>query len=90
MVLCVVVYRHSKEQEDNQMNTYKDEYGNRATIQEKFLLPFMGSQYKEKAFVLSVYSDYDDGFMYHRSVHESLMQAEKKLGTFSCGTFKEV
>ena len=66
------------------------QYGNRATIQEKFLLPFMGSQYKEKAFVLSLYSDYDDGFMYHRSVHESLTLAEKKLHTFSNGTFKEV
>lgn len=72
------------------MNTYKDEYGNRATIQEKFLLPFMGSQYKEKAFVLSLYSDYDGGFMYYRSVHESLTLAEKKLHTFSNGTFKEV
>ena len=71
------------------MNTYKDEYGNRATIQEKFLLPFMGSQYKEKAFVLSLYSDYDGGFMYHRSVNESLTLAEKKLHTFSNGTFKE-
>ena len=72
------------------MNTYKDDFGNSAVIQEKFLLPFKGSQYKEKAFVLSLYSDYDGGFMYHRSVHESLTQAEEKLGTFSCGTFKEV
>lgn len=72
------------------MKTYIDDFGNRATIKKKMMLPYRDSPIKEKAFILSVYADYDNGFMYFRSVYPSAGDALKRLNEFSCGTFKEL
>lgn len=70
--------------------TYTDDFSNRAVIEEKRLLPYCGSPVKEPAFILSVYSDYENGFMHYRAVYPTKEDALEKLNAFSCGTFKEL
>lgn len=65
-----------------------DDFGNTATITEKMTLPYRGASKKVKAYVLSLTADYDNDFLYHVSVHESMEEVERKLGKLSCGTFK--
>lgn len=68
---------------------YKDNFNNKAIIQTKKILPFDGAKKKETAYFLKCYSFRDDS-MYYLSVFETLEDAEQKLATFSCGTFKQV
>lgn len=72
------------------MRTYKDDFGNRATIKRKYILPYRGAAGKEPAYILTCYSEYDNDLIYHVTVHESKAEAEEQLKEFSCGTFKAV
>ena len=67
---------------------YQDDFNNKAIIQTKKILPYDGAKEKETAFILKCYSLHDN-FMYFLSVYETLEDAEQKLATFSCGTFKK-
>lgn len=68
----------------------KDEFGNSGTIEEKMILPYRGSHVKEPAYVLTLNADYDDGMVYHVSVHPSFGDALETVKPFSCGTFRVV
>ena len=68
---------------------YKDDFNNKAIIQTNRVLLYGGAQEKETAFILKCYSLHDNS-MYFLSVYETLEDAEQKLATFSCGTFKQV
>ena len=72
------------------MKTYTDNFGNKATIEEKMILPYKDSPIKEKAFILSCYSTYENDFMYYRCVFEDMKSAKNRLSEFSCNTWKEV
>lgn len=68
---------------------YFDNFGNMAVIYQKAIVPYKGSEVK-RGWILDCYAMYDNGFHYHRSVHDSKAAAEEKLQEFSCGTFKEI
>jgi hypothetical protein len=65
-----------------------DDYGNTATIKEKYLLPYKGATRKEKGYILTLTSDYDNDMVYFVSIYESFDEAMKKLNNFSCGTWR--
>ena len=65
-----------------------DNYGNSATIEKVMTLPYKGAKTRVEAYILKLFADYDNGFNYHVSMHESLEDAKQKLSKFSCGTFK--
>lgn len=68
---------------------YRDDFNNKAIIQTKKILPYEGAKEKVTAFILKCYSIYDN-VMYFLSIYGTLKDAEQKLATFSCGTFKGV
>lgn len=69
---------------------YKDDFGNTAKIEQVKLFAYRGATEKTNSFRLWITADYDGGFLYHVSVHETEKDALKKLESFSCGTFKKV
>lgn len=71
------------------MKIYKDDFGNTAIIEEVEILAYKGAQHRNKGFRLKITADYDNGFLYHVSVHETEADALHKLEVFSLGTFKE-
>ena len=56
-----------------------NEFGNTATIETIMLYPYKGAPRRQKSFVLSLTSDYDNNFMYHRSVYETAEDAVNEL-----------
>lgn len=70
------------------MKILHDDFGNTATIEEKMMYSYKGAEHKTKFFVLSLTADYEDDFMYFRSVYESMGDAMEKLKEFSCNTWK--
>ena len=68
---------------------YKDDFGNSAVIIEGFTLPYNGAASRTKSYILESSADYDDGFVYFRSVYETVEAAEEKLNSLSCGTWKK-
>lgn len=68
----------------------KDDFGNSGTIEEKMILPYRGSHVKEPAYILTLNADYENGLVYHVSVHPSYGDAVETVKPFSCGTFRVV
>ena len=73
----------------NNMRHFKDAFGNSATIEEREMLPSKRSNSLEKAYILSLYADYDDHFLYYRAVYETEEIAMERLKLHSCGSFKQ-
>ena len=69
------------------VSEWKDDYGNRALIEEVEIKPHKEAKL-EKAYRLSCYAEYDDNFYYHVSIFDSVESAENQLKKFSCGSFK--
>lgn len=72
------------------MKTFKDDFGNVATIEEKMTLPYKGSPIKEKAFILTLKAEYDNNMIYFVSIYETEKEALEKLTYFSCNTWKQI
>lgn len=70
------------------MKILHDDFGNTATIEERMMYSYKEAERKTKSFVLSLMADYEDDFMYFRSVYESMGDAMEKLQEFSCNTWK--
>ena len=68
---------------------FKDDFGNKAGIEEVKISSYKGAA-RKPAFRLVCSAEYNNGFIYHISVHETMEAALKTLEVFSCGTFKEV
>ena len=68
----------------------KDDFGNSGTIEEKMILPYKGSPVREPAYILTLNADYENGLVYHVSVHPSFGDAIETVKPFSCGTFRVV
>lgn len=64
-----------------------DNFGNTATIEEVFIFPYNGAKEKEKGYRLVLTSDYNNNFLYHVSVHESMQDVENELKKLSCNTW---
>lgn len=69
------------------VSEWKDEYGNRALIEEVEIKPHKEAKL-EKAYRLSCYAEYDEDFCYYISIFDSVESAENQLKEFSCGSFK--
>ncbi len=69
------------------MRKFRDRFGNRAEIMVRYGPAYKGDQEKCPHYVLSLYAEYDNDFMYSRSTYESGIDAVKALEGFSCGTF---
>lgn len=69
------------------VSEWKDDYGNRALIEEVEIKPHKEAKL-EKAYRLSCYAEYDEDFCYHISIFDSVESAENQLKEFSCGSFK--
>lgn len=70
------------------VSEWKDEYGNKALIEEVEVKPHKGGT-PEKAYRLSCFADYDNDFCYYISIFDSVENAENQLKNFSCGSFKD-
>lgn len=71
------------------VKTYRDDFHNKATIKKVYILPYFGAKHEEKAYKLSCFSMYDDGFCYHVSIYETEEKAIAEMMKLSCGTWKE-
>lgn len=69
------------------VSEWKDDYGNRALIEEVEIKPHKEAKL-EKAYRLSCYAEYDEDFCYHISIFDSVESAENQFKEFSCGSFK--
>lgn len=69
------------------VSEWKDEYGNRALIEEVEIKPHKEAKL-EKAYRLSCYAEYDEDFCYYISIFDSVESAENQLKEFSCGSFE--
>lgn len=67
---------------------FYDDYGNKAIIEKVNILPYKDSPVRETAYRLSMYSLYDNSFLYYVSVHLTMIQAVTRLQEFSCNTWK--
>lgn len=70
--------------------SFKDDFGNTATITTKYIRPYKDAKHKEISYVLTLTSDYNNDFVYFVSVYDSTEAAINKLSEFSCNTFKEI
>jgi hypothetical protein len=66
-----------------------DDFYNRAELEKIRIYPYKGASKKEDGYMLSLYSLYDSGIMYHRSIYSTEAAALEALKGFSCGTFIE-
>lgn len=71
------------------VKTYRDDFYNKATIEKVYILPYFGAKHEEKAYKLSCFSTYNEGFCYYVSVCETEEKAVAEMMKFSCGTWKE-
>lgn len=60
-----------------------------ATIEAMAIRPYKGAE-KVQGYTLCCYADYDNGRLYHCSVHETYEAAYKQLMTFASGTWIDV
>ena len=67
---------------------YYDGNGKLATIEDKMLYPYKKADKKQKSFVLSVFSGYNDNFLIYRSVYETEQAAVEGLMEFSYGKWE--
>ena len=65
-----------------------DDFGNKAIIEARWILPYRGAAKKEKSYRLTLQAIYNDNFTYFASVYETEEQAMEKLKEFSCNTWK--
>lgn len=65
------------------MYFHDEEHGNTAMIEEVKIFPYKGAPRKQTEFRLIVSADYDEGFIYHVSLHETLEAAKSKLKTLA-------
>ena len=72
------------------MRTYKDSFGNIATIEEVKIYPYKGASRKETAYRLTCKSEYNENFIYHVSVYETFKKAYFELTGMSAATFEEI
>lgn len=66
-----------------------DNFGNTATITEKYILPYRGAMQKTKGYILTLTCDYDNDMVYFVSIYESLDKTMDELNTLSCGTWRK-
>ena len=64
---------------------YHDNFGNTATIEEVYIYPYRGASDKEKGYRLTITADYDNDFVYHVEVVETLTDARHNMNELSCG-----
>lgn len=69
---------------------FYDDYGNKAIIEKVNILPYKNSPRREIGYRLSMYSLYDNSFLYYVSVHLTMIQAIARLQEFSCNTWREM
>lgn len=69
---------------------YRDDFGNLATIEEVFMLPYERAKERERAYRLKLIAEYDNDFCYFLSMYDSKESAIAKMNKYSCGTWKEV
>lgn len=69
------------------VSEWKDEYGNRALIEEVEIKPHKEAK-PEKVYRLSCYAEYNEDFCYYVSIFDSVESAKNQLKNFSCGSFK--
>lgn len=62
-----------------------DDYGNTATIERVTNRPYRDAPHKETSYRLSLTADYNNDFLYHVSVYETLDEIDEKLTRISCG-----
>lgn len=55
------------------------EHGNGAIIEEVSILPYKGAAKREKGFRVTAFALYDNNFIYHVSVFETLEKAKADL-----------
>ena len=65
------------------MYFHDEEHGNTAIIEKVKTFPYKGAPKKQTGFRLIVSADYDEGFIYHISLHETLEAAKDKLTTLA-------
>ena len=70
------------------VSEWKDEYGNKALIEEVEVKPHKEAKL-ERVYRLSCYAEYNEDFCYYVSIFDSVESAENQLKKFSCGTFKD-
>ena len=68
---------------------YADAFGNGAQVDYKRGPAYNGGPLADH-YRLTCCALYDGGYVYHVSVHETQADAEEKLHSFSCGTFKKL
>lgn len=54
-------------------------YGNIGTIEEVYIFPYHGAAKKEKGYRVTAKAAYDNNFIYHVSVFETLTEAKNDL-----------
>lgn len=69
------------------MITMKDDFGNIATVEKMRTKPYNSATKMVDAYCVSLFDE--TGFMYFRSVYETLTSALAKIKKFSCGTFRK-
>ena len=72
------------------IKTFKDKYGNIATIEKWETIPYKGATEKTILFRLILMATYDNDFIYHINCYETLEETIRELHKCSCGTFKEM
>lgn len=66
----------------------EDDFGNIAIIDYRKAPAYQGGK-TEDCFRVSLFAEYDNNYLYHVSVYDSLETALSKLSKLSAGTFKE-
>ena len=69
------------------ISEYKDEYGNRALIEEVEIKPHKEAK-MEKAYRLSCYAEYNNNFCYYISIFDSVESAENQLKSLVAAVLK--
>ena len=69
------------------MAVFKDDFHNRAVIEQVVTAPYYGAK-KQKAYRL-ICADAEN-FVYFVSVYETVTEAMEKLKSLSAGTFREI
>lgn len=70
--------------------TYKNNQGKIAIIEFFRIYPYNKAAKKQNGFRISIYSEYNNNFLCHVSVHETEAEAKRKLETLSCTNWEEI
>lgn len=66
-----------------------DNSGNKAVIENGMTLPYKDARKEEEFYRLSLYSTYDNNFLYHVSVYDTPERLENALSKYSGGNWHE-